>query len=80
MAKTSIEVKIDGITDVYTFVKLATAMENKVTVTRGDYVVDGKSILGLIAINPAEGVTVTLEDELSDAGEAFKDFLFAHSN
>lgn len=53
--------KVIQITDINVanqFVNLASAVDGHVTLMRGQYAVDAKSILGVMAINIAEGVIV----------------------
>ncbi len=52
------------------FVKLATKFESRITVSRDDSRVDGKSILGLLTLAAREGTLLRLTAAGSDAGQA----------
>lgn len=54
----SVYVKIHGINDMTSFVKLASTVEGDVTCHKGRYVVDGKSIMGVMSLDISTGVTV----------------------
>lgn len=54
----SVYVKIHGINDMTSFVKIASTVEGDVTCRKGRYVVDGKSIMGVMSLDISTGVTV----------------------
>ena len=68
-------ITMNYLTDIAEFCRRAMDVEGGVTVSRGKFVVDGASQLGVISINPVEPVTVTWED--SEANLAFTQFVSA---
>lgn len=51
-------ISIKGLQDVYTFISKAQAVDGDVTVRRGRYNVDGKSIMGIFSVDMSQDVTV----------------------
>ncbi len=51
-------IKIYGLADVTNFIQEATRVEGDVTLKRGKYVIDGKSLMGIMSIDVSQGVTV----------------------
>ena len=51
-------ISIKGLHDVYTFISKAQAVDGDVTVKRGRYAVDGKSVLGIFSLDMSQDVTV----------------------
>lgn len=51
-------IKINSVTDVMNFVKEASKIEGDVTVLKGRYIIDGKSIMGVMSIDMSTGMTV----------------------
>lgn len=68
-------ITMNNLTDIAEFVHRAMNVEGGVTVSRGKFVVDGSSYLGVISINPVEPVTVSWEN--SEANLAFTQFISA---
>ena len=67
----TIFIKMGNITDISTFVANASKIEKDVTVYKGRYVVNGKSLLGMFSIDLTSGATVEFpEDEID-----FENFL-----
>ena len=64
-------VKINGISDVSTFVANAIQIDGDVTATKGRYVINGKSLMGMFSLDLSEGVTI----EYPEHAFAFEDFL-----
>ena len=52
------------------FVRVAGGFTSRIRVTRGTRTVDGKSILGLLTLAAARGVTITISAEGTDEAEA----------
>lgn len=75
MAKKKVYITMDKLTDIEHFCNLAGKIEGGVTVTKGRFVSDGASILGVIAINPPTGITV--EYDATDATFEFDTFVDA---
>lgn len=51
-------IKMNSITDVMNFVKEASKIEGDVTVLKGRYTIDGKSVMGVMSIDMSTGMTV----------------------
>ena len=51
-------IKMDSVTDVMNFVKEASKIEGDVTVLKGRYIIDGKSVMGVMSIDMSTGMTV----------------------
>lgn len=51
-------ISIHGINDVYEFIRQSTAVSGDVTVSRGKYSCDGRSIMGVFSIDMSQNVTV----------------------
>lgn len=61
--------------DVNDFVAVANTLPCKIEVSRGTYIVDGCSIMGLYSLNLSENITVTIkaqsDDNISEMTEKF---------
>lgn len=64
-------VKINGISDVSAFVANAIKVEDDITVTKGKYVINGKSLMGMFSLDLSTGITV----EYPEHALMFEDFL-----
>lgn len=62
----SIYVKINGIADISKLAIAAGAVDGDVTVRKGKYVVDGKSIMGLFSLDLSTGATVEYPEDATD--------------
>jgi phosphotransferase system HPr-like phosphotransfer protein len=51
-------VKINGIQDVMTFVKIASSIDGDILVKKGIYCVDGKSLMGMFSLDLTNGAIV----------------------
>ena len=71
MSMKNLYIKINGIADVSHFVQAATQVEGDVIVIKGQYAVDGKSLLGMFSIDPSSGVTV----KYPEGEETFENFI-----
>ena len=68
-------ISIKSLNDVYKFVEKAQAVDGDVTVRRGRYNVDGKSVMGIFSIDMSQDVTViypTSAVEFNQFCEQFK--------
>ena len=54
------------------FVKVASAFQSTITVTRDDDTVGGTSIMGLMTLGASPGATILVEAEGADAREALE--------
>lgn len=59
-------IKIEGLEDISNFYVEASKVDGEVTCRRGRYTVDGKSLLGMIAIDPSMGILVTYPKDAKD--------------
>ena len=64
-------ISIHGINDVYEFIKQAIAVPGDVTVKRGKFVTDAKSIMGVFSIDMSQNVTI----EYPASATEFKNFI-----
>lgn len=67
-------IKIERIDDIKTFIKLASRVDGDINVSKGIYIVDGKSAMGLMSIDLSSGVRVEYHDE-GDGIAEFESFL-----
>lgn len=51
-------IKMNSVTNVMNFVKEASKIEGDVTVLKGRYTIDGKSVMGVMSIDMSTGMTV----------------------
>jgi phosphotransferase system HPr-like phosphotransfer protein len=70
MRMVSRSIKIERIDDIKTFIKLASRVNGDINVSKGIYIVDGKSAMGLMSIDLSSGVRV----EYFTDGEGVKEF------
>lgn len=66
-----IYIKMNNMTDIKAFVEKALMVEGDITVKKGKYVIDGKSIMGIFTIDLSTGVTV----EYPESATTFEQFL-----
>ena len=62
---------IKELNDLTEFVKKAREVDGEVTVFRGRYIIDGKSLMGMMSIEVSQGFSVEYPEEAKD----FEDFL-----
>lgn len=65
---------IDTLQKVKDFASITQQFTEEVTVTRGKYVVDGKSLLGLYSLNLSLPITVIYHDIDEEKGKQFSQF------
>lgn len=65
---------IDTLQKVKDFASITQQFTEEVTVTRGKYVVDGKSLLGLYSLNLNLPITVIYHDIDEEKGKQFSQF------
>ena len=65
---------IDTLQKVKDFLSITQYFTEEVTVTRGKYVVDGKSLLGLYSLNLSLPITVIYHDIDEEKGKQFSQF------
>ena len=59
-------VNLNNIDDVKSFIRCTSKIDSDVIVSSGRYTVDGKSLLGLLSLNLANGVNVDVNDRGDD--------------
>ena len=59
-------IKINGVTDVTSFVAAASAVEGDVIASKGRFCVDCKSIMGMFSIDTSTGFTVEYPETATD--------------
>lgn len=62
----AIMISIKELKDIYDFVTKAQKVEGDITISRGRYAVDAKSILGIFSIDISQGVIVTYPASAED--------------
>ena len=67
-------ISIHGLNDVYKFIEEATKVEGDITVTRGKFTVDGKSIMGIFSLDMSQNVTVTYPEYATEFERYIKSF------
>ena len=55
-------IKLNLVSDVYAFIAAAQKHPSEVILSQGNYIVDGKSILGVFALNLIESVQCNVAD------------------
>ena len=66
-------IKMSQIKDATDLVQRATMVEGDVTITKGKYSIDAKSVMGIFSLDLTTGVTI----EYPDGATAFDDFIKA---
>lgn len=64
-------IKINGVSDVSAFVANAIQIDGDVTVTKGKYVINGKSLMGMFSLDLSTGIIV----EYPEHALTFEDFI-----
>lgn len=67
-------IKIYNINDIKEFIRHSTAVDGEVTCSKGKYMVDGKSIMGLMSIDLSTGITVEYPEDATDFDEFVSQF------
>ena len=67
-------IKITGLNDVYKFLENTTKVDGDVTLFRGIYAVDAKSILGVFSLDLSNEVIVQYPDTATDFDEYLTQF------
>lgn len=67
-------IAIHGITDVTDFVTKASMVDGDVIVSRGRWVVDGKSAMGMFSLAVDEGITVDFPKDATEFAEYIAKF------
>lgn len=64
-------IKITSVTDITNFVREAQKVYGDVTVKKGRYVIDGKSLMGMFSLDGSTGLTI----EYPETAYAFEEFI-----
>ena len=75
MKMVSRTIKIEKIDDIKTFIKLASRVNGDINVSKGIYIVDGKSAMGLMSIDLSSGFRVEYFEDNDENTQNFKNFL-----
>ncbi len=67
--------KMHGINDVNEFVQRARLVDGDVSVTRGKWCIDGKSIMGMFSIDVSQGCTVEYPEDAKEFEVFLQKFL-----
>ena len=67
------QIKMSQIKDATDLVQRATMVDGDVTITKGKYSIDAKSVMGIFSLDLTTGVTI----EYPDDATAFDDFIKA---
>ena len=70
----TMQVRIHGVTDAALFVEHAKEAKEDVIIRRGKFYVDGKSILGVLSLDMADGVLVEYNSDDKDFEDWLKKF------
>ena len=64
-------ISIKSLNDIYTFLARAQATEGDITIKRGCYCIDGKSVLGIFSIDMSQDVVI----EYPETAKELEDFI-----
>lgn len=67
-------VKINGINELKSFIDNTTNVDGDVVCKRGKFIIDGKSIMGLMSIDIADGFTVEYPDDAVEFDKFLESF------
>ena len=65
------DIKLTLVTDIYDFIEVVQKHPSEVKLTQGDYIIDGKSVLGVFTLNLKEKFLCVTEDGNYSDFEAF---------
>lgn len=60
------QISINTIKDMMDFVNEASKVFGDVLIRKGKYVIDGKSIMGILSIDPSTGITIEYPEDATD--------------
>lgn len=70
-------IKIEKYEDIKRLVEITSKIEGDVTIKRGKYVIDGKSIMGILSIDFSQGVFIEYPENAAELTEFLRPFLVA---
>lgn len=59
-------ISIKSLNDVYTFISKAQAVDGDITIRRGRYTIDGKSVLGIFSLDMSQNVSIIYPETALD--------------
>ena len=68
-------IQITGLNDVYEFLRQATNVDGEVTLYRGKYAIDAKSILGVFSMDMSNKVMIEYPEDAAAFEEYIKQFV-----
>jgi phosphotransferase system HPr-like phosphotransfer protein len=68
-------IKMNNLTDIKNFLAKAMQVEGDVLVKKGQYVVDGKSVMGVFTLDVSTGVTIEYPATAADFDEFITQFI-----
>jgi len=74
MFKTKV-ISINGLNDVYEFIRQASKVDGDVLLKRGKFVVDAKSFLGVLSIDVSQDTTLSYPEDANDFENYIKQFI-----
>jgi phosphotransferase system HPr-like phosphotransfer protein len=70
------QIKLNKIADIHDFINLAMKCRGEVTVYSGKYVIDGKSLMGVMSLNLSEPIKIEIDGDIPcDVREGIKKYL-----
>jgi phosphotransferase system HPr-like phosphotransfer protein len=70
----NVTISINGLSDVYEFVRESSKVDGDVLLKRGQYVVDAKSFLGVLSIDVSQNAVITYPDDAIEFDEYIAKF------
>ena len=67
-------IKMTQIADVYEFVNEAGKVDGDVLLKRGNYIIDGKSVMGVFSLNLSQPVTISYPADAAEFDSYVKSF------
>ena len=62
-------IQINGLNDVYEFIRQAMMVDGDITIFRGNYAVDAKSVLGVFSIDLSQVATLSYPEDATEFEE-----------
>lgn len=73
----SFNIRLETVDRVKTFVNITSKFDAEFELRQDKYIVDGKSILGILALELSENIQLTISPQTEDVVKALKDYLEA---
>ena len=68
-------IQITGLNDVYEFLRYATEVNGDITLIKGKYAVDAKSILGVFSIDMSDKITIEYPESAKEFDKYIQQFV-----